>query len=328
MMTTPNEPSPGSSADPSPSGRPVGAAGRVGPVRIATRQSPLALWQAETVADLLRRAKPDLEVTLVATSTFGDRRQDLSIPELGGKGVFSKEIQAMVLAGEADLAVHSAKDLQAVTPEGLVLAAIPPRGDARDALVGARLHDLPPGATVATGSNRRAALVRSLRPDLSIVGLRGNIATRLAKLDAPGIDAVVMAMAALERLGHDPAGGFAHPIDPLDAETFIPQVGQAALAVEVRPDDADLLDLVGRIDHQPSSTVVEVERGFLQELGGDCNLPAGAHGVLDPTTGAVQVRGMLASPEGDRLVRDEVVDQPSAEPGRALARRLRAALDS
>ncbi|MGB5760666.1 MAG: hydroxymethylbilane synthase, partial [Acidimicrobiales bacterium] len=183
-------------------------------LRIATRNSPLALWQAEHVASLLRRIEPALDVTMVSMETFGDRRLDLSIPELGGKGVFSKEVQQLVMAGEADVAVHSAKDLQAVTPDGLAIVAYPERGDPRDALIGSLMDELPEGATVATGSNRRAALLLDRRPDLQLRPLRGNIATRLTKLRAN--DALVMAAVALDRLAIEPA-----TVDRLDPTGFV-----------------------------------------------------------------------------------------------------------
>lgn len=312
-------------------------------LRIATRSSPLALWQAEHVVEGLQSVHPDLEVEFVTAETFGDRRQDLSIPELGGKGVFSKEIQQLVLAGEADLAVHSAKDLQAVTPDGLTIAAFTERGDASDALVGASLADLVEGATVATGSNRRRALLLDRRPDLRIIGLRGNIATRLGKLEArpeagsePAVAAIVLASTALDRLALAPP-----VVERLPVDRFVPQVGQGALAVEVRRGDAALIELVGSIDHLETSLAVRAERSFLAELGGDCDLPAGAHAeVLDPigasgpkggaagTEVRIRVRGVLASSDGGALQRAEETGPPSHDPGRALARTLRKMLEA
>ncbi|MCL4145337.1 UNVERIFIED_CONTAM: hypothetical protein GTU68_045083, partial [Idotea baltica] len=296
-------------------------------LRIATRNSPLALWQANHVATLLRTIEPALEVTMVSMETFGDRRLDLSIPELGGKGVFSKEVQQLVIAGEADLAVHSAKDLQAITPEELVIAAYPERGDARDALVGASMADLAAGATVATGSNRRGALLLDERPDLDLHPLRGNIATRLSKLT--GFDAVVMAAVALDRLEMAPP-----VVERLDPTTFVPQVGQGALAVEIRRDDVALRDLVSTINHPETALTVSAERSFLAELGGDCNLPAGAYAVLaDPghASGSdpmIEIRGVLASPDRSRLQRATESGSPSADPGRVLARNLRKQLEA
>ncbi len=279
------------------------------------------------MASLLRLVEPSLHVTMVSMETFGDRRLDLSIPELGGKGVFSKEVQQLVMAGEADLAVHSAKDLQAVTPEGLAIAAYPERGDPRDALIGCAMDDLGEGATVATGSNRRAALLLDRRPDLVLRPLRGNIGTRLAKMRDH--DALVMAAAALDRLAVEPP-----IVDRLDPAGFVPQVGQGALAVEVRADDQAVHDLVAAIDHGPTALTVSAERAFLAELGGDCNLPAGAFAVL--TGGSkpagsgttIEIRGVLASADGTGLQRAVETGPTSVDPGRLLARRLRKQLEA
>ena len=288
-------------------------------VRIATRRSPLALWQANHVAMMLATLGA-VEHELVAIDTSPDLDLSQPIADIGGKGAFSKEVQTLVLAGAADIAVHSAKDLQAVTPDGLVVGAFPERGAMADCLVGSRLMDLAPGAVVATGSNRRRSLLLDIRPDLEIVGLRGNIGTRLQKLDDPGIDAIVVARAALDRLGERP-----DLVEDLDVETFIPQVGQGSLAVECRADDTPLLDLLAQIDHQPTRTTVSAERDFLLELGGDCDLPAGANAALG-SDGKLTIRGVLAEPPeaGGRLQRADVVELPQAVPGRILAKRLRA----
>jgi len=199
-------------------------------LRAATRGSPLARWQAEHVAARLRALDPGLEVELVLVETQGDQRLDVPIWELGGKGVFAKEVQTAVLDGRADLAVHSAKDLPSGSVPGLVLGAVPERGDPRDALVGSTLAALPSGAEVATGSLRRQAQLAAVRPDLRFVGLRGNMATRLAK--AADHDAVVVAATALDRLGL--ADRIAERLAP---EVVLPQVGQGALAVECREGD-------------------------------------------------------------------------------------------
>lgn len=263
---------------------------------------------------------------MVSMETFGDRRLDLSIPELGGKGVFSKEVQQLVIAGEADLAVHSAKDLQAVTPEELTIAAYPERGDARDALIGSTMADLAPGATVATGSNRRSALLLDQRPDLKLHPLRGNIATRLAKLR--DFDAVVMAGVALDRLALEPP-----TVERLDPTSFVPQVGQGALAVEIRRGDHALGELVAGINHLDTELTVSAERSFLAELGGDCNLPAGAHAVLVPPGNGssdrmIEIRGVLAATDLTGLQRAVEVGPPSVDPGRVLARHLRKQLEA
>jgi len=196
-------------------------------IRIATRKSPLALWQAERVAAALSSSNRSITTELITMDTFADLQLDIPISELGGKGAFSKEVQNVLLAGAADIAVHSAKDLQAETPDPLVIAAVPQRGDTRDALVGSKLDDLAPGAVVATGSNRRRVQLAALRPDLTFVGLRGNIGTRLSKLGS--FDALVMANAAIERLELQ-----LDAVDVLTAEQMIPQVGQGTLAVECR----------------------------------------------------------------------------------------------
>jgi hydroxymethylbilane synthase len=243
------------------------------PVRIATRSSALARWQADHVAGLLRRHHPGVVVEMVPMSTEGDRRTDVPLAEIGGKGVFAKEVQAAVLDGRADLAVHSAKDLPALTPEGLVIAAVPERGDPRDALVGHRLRDLPTDGVVATGSQRRRAQLAHLRPDLRFAELRGNMATRLDK--AAGFDAVVVAAVALERLGLGE-----RITEVLSVSLMVPQVAQGALAVECRAGDGELRALLAEVEHRPSRRTVDAERAFLTELGGDCTLPAGAHAQL------------------------------------------------
>lgn len=283
-------------------------------LRLATRGSELARWQAEHVAALVRAAVPSVEAELVVVDTRGDRTQAAEVPlwEIGGKGVFVKEVQAAVLDGRADLAVHSAKDLPAVTPDELVLAAVPERADPRDALVGATLADLPAGATVATGSVRRRAQLAWRRPDLTFAGLRGNIATRIDK--AAGFGAVVVAAAALERLGRiDDAA------ELLDASIVLPQVGQGAIAVECRVDDEAARSTLAAADHGPSRAAVEAERGFLAALGGDCDLPAGAHATpLDPDEpgAGLRVEGVLCSLDGHVLLR-HAVEAPDAADGPA-----------
>lgn len=296
-------------------------------LRVATRRSPLALWQARHVSDLLRAVHPDLDVHLVDIDTTADRRLDLPISELGGKGVFSKQVQRLVLGDEADIAVHSAKDLQSETPAGLVIGAYPARGEVRDTLVGCRLDDLPVGATVASGSQRRRIQLAETRPDLRFMELRGNIATRLAQQDQA--DALVVAQAALDRLGISP-----QVTDPLEVAVMLPQVGQGALAVECRADDQPTRRLLAAIDDAATRATVEVEREFLAELGGDCDLPAGAFAELLPG-GNLRVQGVLAGapiPVGERaealppIARAAVTAAAEDQPGRSVARRLRARL--
>ncbi len=288
-------------------------------LRIATRGSELALWQARHVADLLTAVDPDLEIDLVVVRTSGDRRLDVPIWELGGKGVFVAEVRTAVLDGDADLAVHSAKDLPAVPLDGLVLAAVPERADPRDSLVGGTLDGLAPGALVATGSVRRRSQLAWHRPDLRFCGVRGNIATRLGKVGTDGIDAVVVAAAALDRLGLSDSAD-----EVLDASVLLPQVGQGALAVECRDADDALRSLLAAVEHEPSRRAVDAERGFLAELGGDCDLPAGAYATARGSGGGVQVTGMVASADGHVVLR-HVVDGDDDDPasvGRRVARHL------
>ncbi len=284
------------------------------PVRLATRGSPLARWQTDHVADLLRLARPGLAVEAVVVSTLGDRRLDQDIWQLGGAGVFVKEVQAAVLDGRADAAVHSAKDLPsnpALATPGLVIAAVPERGDPRDALVGRPVADLPPGARVATGSTRRRAQLADLRPDLTFTGLRGSIATRLAKVADGEVAAVVVAAAALERLGRlDEAA------EVLPAAVVVPQIGQGALAVECREDDGDLRALLASIEHGPSRRAVDAERGFLASLGGGCELPAAAHAVVD-ADGTTRLTALLATLDGRVVLRTTTSFGPGDDPGAA-----------
>lgn len=295
-------------------------------IRIATRRSPLALWQARHVAALLTAADPSVDTELVSMDTFADLRLDMPISALGGKGAFSKEVQNVLLAEAADIAVHSAKDLQAVTPPELTIAAVPERGDTRDALVGARMATLPVGATVATGSNRRRVQLAHLRPDVQFVGLRGNIGTRLGRLD--DVDAMVMAKAAVDRLELDLG-----TIDVFAPDVMVPQVGQGALAVECRSDQADLAALLASIEHRPTRRELDAERGFLAELGGDCDLPAGANAVTT-ADGGLELTAVLSSVDELRLERVTVVGRPSAMAvsngpeslGREAARQLAALL--
>lgn len=256
-------------------------------LRAATRGSALARWQTAHIAELLGNAA-DVQPILVTTT--GDRLADEPISAIGGKGVFVKEVQAAVLEGRADLAVHSAKDLPATTPDGLVIAAVPLRADPRDALVGCRLPDLPEDGLVATGSARRRVQLREIRPDLRFAELRGNIGTRLAK--AADYDAVVIAQAALERLGEHPP-----VVDVLSCEVMVPQVGQGALAVECREDDHRVRALLAAVEDAATRRAVDAERAFLATLGGDCTLPAGAHAHVQGST--IAMRAVLAGgPDG------------------------------
>ena len=285
-------------------------------LRLATRGSRLALWQAERVAALL-----GADVELVVVKTGGDRRRDEPIHAMGGTGVFVKEVQDAVLEGRADLAQHSAKDLPSITPVGLVLAAVPERGDARDALVGSTFAALPPDARVATGSVRRRAQLAALRPDLRFEELRGNVDTRLAK--ASTFDAIVLAAAGLDRLGLAD-----HIAERLDTGLVLPMVGQGALAVECRADDDAALARLAAIDDRAAHTCVRAERQFLARLGGGCSLPCAAYAVV--REGRVHIDALLAAPDGSTVLRataeaddpvragDEVADEIFAQGGTEL----------
>ena len=282
----------------------------------ATRGSELALWQANHVAGLLRlRARRDSEALVV--STAGDRDKITPLHEIGGKGVFVKEVQVAVLDGRAHYAVHSAKDLPALTPDGLVVAAVPERANPRDVLVGATLRSLGAGSTVGTGSvRRRVQILEQL--DADVVELRGNIGTRLAKVGE--LDAIVMAAAALERLDRWP-----EVYEVLEPEVMLPQVGQGSLAIECRADDEETRALLAVIDDPVAHRCFDAERAFLMELGGDCDLPAGAFAETDSIDGDIRVRAMLS--DGDRIVhRAEATGVDGERMGRELAIELRSRL--
>lgn len=283
-------------------------------LRLATRSSAQATAQSQAVADALMAAHPGLSVTLVFVETLGDQRTDVPLHTIGGQGVFVKEVQRAVLDGHADLAVHSAKDLPSVTADGLQLAALCARRDARDALVGAALADLPEGATVATGSVRRRAQLQAVRPDLQFVELRGNIHTRLSKLPEGG--ALVMAVAAMEILGLTDRIAQALPVTE-----FVPAPGQGCVAIECRADDAATAGLLAAVDHAVTRAAVEAERAFLAELGTGCSLPVAAHAVDGV------LHGFLADPASGRHVARSITlgGQGTADAG-ALARELRTEL--
>lgn len=259
-------------------------------LRVATRGSALARWQAERVIELL--AQP---AELVVVSTRGDRDTSSTIHSLGGTGVFVKEVQDAVLRGDADVAVHSAKDLPPETPAGLRFAAVPERGDPRDAMVGARLDDLPTGARVGTGSVRRRAQLAALRPDLTFGELRGNIPTRLEK--AADFDAVVVAAVALDRLGLADRA-----TERLAPSTLLPQVGQGGLAIECREDDTATFAALADIDDADAHAEIRAERAFLEQLGGGCSLPCGALARHQPD-GSLRLEALLASLDGRIVLR-------------------------
>jgi len=279
------------------------------PLRVATRGSALARWQADRVVELL-----GVPADLVVVTTRADRDSSTSIHALGGTGVFVKEVQDVLRRGDADLAVHSAKDLPAVTPDGLVLAAVPERADPRDALVGASLDALPTGARVGTGSVRRRAQLSAARPDLTFGELRGNIPTRLERLDR--YDAVVVAHAALLRLGLEDRVAEVLPVG-----TLLPQVAQGAIAVECRSDDPETRARLAAIDDLAAHRRVRAERAFLAELGGGCNLPCGALAVDGPGD-QLTLEGLLASLDGRVVLRVAGTGPEPEVLGHAVARAL------
>jgi hydroxymethylbilane synthase len=297
-------------------------------LRLATRGSPLARWQARRVAGLLERA--GIDSSLVVVETTGDRRLDVPLEQLGGQGVFVKEVQAAVVRHEADAAVHSAKDLPASAElgvPGLVLAAVPERADPRDLLVGGTVDSLPTGALVATGSARRRVQLTDLRPDLTFTGLRGNLAARLAAVGVDGVDAVVVAKAAVDRLEWQPPPGVV--VETLDVGAMLPQVGQGALAVECRADDDTALAALAAIDDRSVTPLVMAERSFLAALGGGCTLPVGAHaqwvGAGDPAGDdgpLIRLVGLMASADGLVVLRHALTGSHPEAVGRAVAHHL------
>lgn len=296
------------------------------PLIIGTRGSKLALVQTNQVADSLRAAHPELDIEIRIIQTRGDATQAANIPlaSFGEKGIFAKELEATLLAGQIDLAVHSMKDLEHTLPDGLVIAAVPPREDPRDAILGSTLDALPHRARVGTGSVRRRALLLSRRPDLQLLEIRGNIDTRLRKWHEGQYDAICLAVAGLNRLGLQE-----NITEILDPEWFTPDPGQGALAIEMRQGDRHVRDLLLTLDDAVSSANVTAERAFLRAVGGGCKTPIGAlatgYGL------GMAAKGMVASPDGKQILRYETwgestqsSDWSPEEHGQALAQGLRA----
>ena len=273
---------------------------------IGTRGSALALWQAEWVKTQLLAAHEKLTVELEVIKTTGDKILDVPLAKVGGKGLFVKEIEEALLEGRADLAVHSVKDMPAELPLGLHLAAMPNREDPRDALIsrnGATLDKLPHGARLGTSSLRRAAQLLHLRPDLRIETLRGNVDTRLRKLESEGFDAIVLAAAGLKRME------LSHVISEyLEPERVLPAVGQGALGIETRTEDVFTNQMVATLAHEQTMIMVRAERAFLKRLEGGCQVPIGAHATMDGET--LILTGMVADLKGLRLIRRELRGDP------------------
>jgi hydroxymethylbilane synthase len=264
--------------------------------RIGTRGSPLALVQARTVRARLAAAlgAKDEEIALVIIRTSGDTIQDRPLAEEGGKGLFTKEIEEALLDRRVDLAVHSAKDMPTISQAGLMLAACLEREDPRDVFISRKarmLAELPHGATLGTASLRRQAIAKRLRPDLQVTPLRGNVETRLRKLDEGHVDATILALAGMKRLGLTE-----HATRIMTAEEFLPACGQGAIGIEARADDTRVREALARIDDADTSTAVACERAFLAELDGSCKTPIGGHASVSGD--AVEFRGLIARPDG------------------------------
>lgn len=272
-------------------------------LRLATRRSPMALWQAENIRTRILAKYPDLNVELLELVTQGDRELTRSISELGGKSVFVKELQRALLENEADIAVHCIKDMSVQPQKGLILGAICERGDPRDAFVSLKfdsLSELPGGGVVGTSSPRRASLIKSWRKDLIVKVLRGNVNTRLKKLEEGLYDAIILAVAGLERLS------LSHYIrEYLPEEVFTPAIGQGALGIECRQNDADTQNLIAHLHHEPTAICVEAERAVNLCLGGDCHTAVGAYAVLEADH-HLYVQGMVGDETSGRIIRAEI----------------------
>lgn len=276
-------------------------------IRIATRRSPLAMWQAEHVAARLTQEYPQLQCELLPMRTQGDKLLDTPLAKIGGKGLFVKELERALLDGDADIAVHSMKDVPVALPEGLVLPVILERADPRDALVSASvagIDDLAPGARLGTSSLRRGCQLLSLRPDLEILSLRGGVDTRLAKLDAGGFDAILLACAGLDRMHYGER--IRQRIPP---EVLLPAIGQGAMGIECRARDSETLERIAVLHHGQSAEAVAAERALNARLQGGCQVPIAGFAVH--REGRLWLRAMVASLDGRQVLREEDSDDPS-----------------
>lgn len=287
---------------------------------IGTRQSLLALWQSNHIASLLRKQYPDCQVTLKKIVTKGDRILDVPLAQIGGKGLFTKEIETELLDGTVDLAVHSLKDMPTVLPEGLCLTAITTRANVGDAFVSnkyASFNELPQGAVLGTSSLRRKAQLLSVRPDLKIVDLRGNVDTRLRKLDEGQMDAIILAAAGLERLGH------ADRIREIIPTTVcLPAVGQGALAIECRSDNKEVRDMLAFLNDLPTKQATDAERAFLGLIEGGCQVPIGVHAEVENNN--VKIEAVIASLDGSKVLRNNITGPAvnAADLGRKLGQQM------
>ncbi|MBB5335244.1 hydroxymethylbilane synthase [Pectinatus brassicae] len=287
---------------------------------IGTRSSKLALWQAEYIADCLKKKYPDKSIELVHITTKGDRVLDVPLAKIGGKGLFTKELEMAMLDGTIDIAVHSLKDMPTVLPEGLQLAVISKRADVGDAFVSLKYNkfaDLPAGAKVGTSSLRRKAQILHERPDLQICDLRGNVNTRLEKLEQGQFDAIILAAAGLKRLG------YADKIkEILNQKICLPAVGQGALAIEARAEDQEILDLIEFLHDKETACATTAERSFLARVEGGCQVPVGVYGKV--VAGKLEVEAVMASVDGKTLLRDKVTGElaDAKKLGKGIAEKL------
>ena len=283
----------------------------------ATRPSTLARWQTQWVMAALQAAHPGLVCEEKVITTQGDRILDKPLPEIGGKGLFTQELESALLSGAADCAVHSLKDLPVENPPGLTIGCVPPRAEVRDALIskdGFTLETLPPGALVGTSSLRRAAQALSARPDLAIASLRGNVDTRLRKALEGQYDAIILAGAGLTRLGLD-----SHVTQWLPLEVMLPAPGQGALAVQCRADDGQTLSLLSALADAPTRAAVTAERQFLLGLGGGCAVPVAAYAAVSGQQSAIELTGLVASVDGKNLIKVNGEGTDPLELGHRLA---------
>jgi len=286
-------------------------------LRIATRKSPLALWQANHVREALLVRNPGLKVELLTMTTQGDKILDTPLAKVGGKGLFVKELEVGMLEGRADLAVHSMKDVPVEFPEGLGLAAVLPREDPRDVLISNRfssIDELPDGARVGTSSLRRQCQLRARRPDLQILDLRGNVNTRLKKLDEGAYDAILLAAAGVRRMGWE-----SRITELLPPEQFLPAIGQGAIGIEIRSDDQRVASLVAQLNDPRTATRIAAERALNERLQGGCQVPIAGYSEI--SHGVIVLRALVGRPDGSELVQGVISGRPedAEELGRVLA---------
>jgi len=271
-------------------------------LRIGSRGSRLALWQADFIKGIIRAEFPNLKIEISVIRTTGDKIADSPLSRIGGKEMFVKEIEEALLRDEIDIAVHSMKDMPTALPKGLKIGAVAERHDPRDVLVSKdhiKFYELPKKATIGTGSIRRQAQLLCLRSDLRILPIRGNVDTRLKKLRNEGFDGIVLALAGLKRMGLE-----SEVTEAFSAEVLVPAPGQGIVAIECREDDKEINEILLQINHRESEIVASAERSFLERLGGSCQVPVGCY--AESKEGRIRILGLIASPDGGEVIRDEI----------------------